>query len=61
MMGKTNYMFSISEANPFKDQMETYRESPEWWAKIKDYIKDIDATLTSNNNPVLIMYKLKSN
>ncbi|WP_170179755.1 6-bladed beta-propeller [Flavivirga rizhaonensis] len=57
--GDDNKIISIYPAIEFKDQMSIYKKEIKPWDKIPDYIKEIDEKLSSNDNPLLIVYTFK--
>ncbi|APY12030.1 hypothetical protein BWZ22_12680 [Seonamhaeicola sp. S2-3] len=57
--GDNNKILSIYEAEYFKKQLNIYKEEIKPWEKLPKYIKDIDKKVSSNDNPLLIIYSFK--
>ncbi|WP_203257014.1 6-bladed beta-propeller [Hyunsoonleella ulvae] len=57
--GDNNKILSICEAQYFKEQLSIYKKEIKPWHDLPTYIKNIDEKVSSNDNPMLIIYTFK--
>lgn len=57
--GDDNDVMSIYPSYRFKSVLSAYKKRREVWAHVSKRIKQIDAKLTADSNPLLITYTLK--